>query len=146
VKKRIAGLIRRKKRLFLSYRSLSVVRRQNIPLTMLIRMRYFNRIHTYTSPVLKQSNACTWFPRHQCSDAAWRHHIDKCLYNVYYNLPIKVKHVILSRVRVTVDEVSDLIYWHRLHTTRNYRQLQRCRWSPRFTVHAYTCTRVLSFQ
>jgi hypothetical protein len=34
------------------------------------------------------------------------------------------------------------IYWHLIHRTWNYRQLQRCHWSTHFTVHGRT--RVLS--
>jgi hypothetical protein len=34
----------------------------------------------------------------------------------------------------------DSIYWHLVHTTRDYRQLQRYRWSTHFTVHRYTRT------
>jgi hypothetical protein len=36
------------------------------------------------------------------------------------------------------------VYWPLIHTTRNYRQLQRYRWSTHFTVHRYKRTRVLS--
>jgi hypothetical protein len=40
--------------------------------------------------------------------------------------------------------MDDWIYWHLIHTTLNYRKLQRYRWSTHFTVHIYTHTRVLS--
>jgi hypothetical protein len=40
--------------------------------------------------------------------------------------------------------LDDSIYWHPIHTTRNYEQLQRYRRSTYFTVHRYTHTSVLS--
>jgi hypothetical protein len=40
--------------------------------------------------------------------------------------------------------LDDWIYWHLIHTTRNYRQLQRYHWSAFFTVHRYAHTAVLS--
>jgi hypothetical protein len=44
----------------------------------------------------------------------------------------------------TVSGLVDWIYWHLIHTTRNYRQLQPYCWTTHFTVHRYTRTRVLS--
>jgi hypothetical protein len=40
--------------------------------------------------------------------------------------------------------LDDLIYWHLLHTTRDYRQLQRYRYFTHFTVHRCTHIRILS--
>jgi hypothetical protein len=40
--------------------------------------------------------------------------------------------------------LDDWIYWHLIHSTRYYRQLQRYRWSTHFTLHRYTRTRFLS--
>jgi hypothetical protein len=54
---------------------------------------------------------------------------------------------IVSRVGVTYRRgfwLDNWIYWHLIQNTRNYRQLQRSRWSTHFTVHRYTRARILS--
>jgi hypothetical protein len=45
----------------------------------------------------------------------------------------------------TGSGLDDWIYWHLMHTTRDYRQHSAIADPTSFTVHRYTCTRVLSF-
>jgi hypothetical protein len=40
--------------------------------------------------------------------------------------------------------LDDWIYWHLIHSTQDYRQLQRYCWSTHFTAYHYTHTTVLS--
>jgi hypothetical protein len=60
-----------------------------------------------------------------------------------------LQHIVTRRgggVRVTYKTgfgLVDWIYWHLIHSTRNYRQ-QSYRYATHFTVHRYTRTRVLS--
>jgi hypothetical protein len=57
---------------------------------------------------------------------------------------------ILSRFRglrmtyKTGSGLDDWIYWHLIHTTRNYRQLQSSRWSTNVRVYRYTLSLSLS--
>jgi hypothetical protein len=45
----------------------------------------------------------------------------------------------------TAFGLDDWIYWHLIHTTRGYKQLQRYRYSTHFTVHRYTRIRFSVF-
>jgi hypothetical protein len=63
----------------------------------------------------------------------------KCCIVLLHPFRIKVWNIFTYRgLRVTYRRGLDWIYWHFIHSTLNYRQLQRCSWSTHFTVHRST--------
>jgi hypothetical protein len=65
---------------------------------------------------------------------------------VYYSISTD-NFYLLSRLCLCVtykagSGLNDWIYWHLIHTARDYRQLQHYHWSTHFTVHRWTRTMI----